>query len=62
MTNVKKGKLCIKNKPFFIKSVESFKNRINSEIRKSKNPNIIIFFKAMNHLSDFNIKLIKKEM
>ena len=62
MINVKKGKLCIKNQPFFLKSVALFKNRINSEIRKNKNPNIIVFFKAMNYLSDFNIKLIKKEM
>lgn len=46
MINVKKGKLCIKNQPFFLKSVELFKNRINSEIRKNKNPNIIVFFQS----------------
>ena len=59
MRKIKRGKIILKNKDFFVKSAEMFKSRLICEIKRDKNKDNVLYYNIMHFFIGVNLSQIK---
>ena len=59
MRKIKRGKIMLKHKDFFVKSAEMFKTRLIFEIKRDKNKDNVLYYNIMHFFIGVNLSQIK---